>query len=157
MANKDKALLSKKLVTLKNDVPLKNNPNEFLIKEINKDKLYNFLREMEFNRLLSQVISFYGEPKNKNFKEKEIIKKNNIVNRKSYKTILEESQLDELIKKLNETAVIAVDTETSSLNPQEADLIGISLCYDTNKAYYIPIGHKEITELKKEIILKNLN
>ena len=68
IANKDKALLSKKLVTLKNDVPLKNNPNEFLIKEINKDKLYNFLREMEFNRLLSQVISFYGEPKNKNFK-----------------------------------------------------------------------------------------
>ncbi len=156
IANKDKALLSKKLVTLKNDVPLKNNPNEFLIKEINKDKLYNFLREMEFNRLLSQVISFYGEPKNKNFKEKEIIKKNNIVNRKSYKTILEESQLDELIKKLNEKAVIAVDTETSSLNPQEADLIGISLCYDTNKAYYIPIGHKEITELKKEIVLKKL-
>ena len=156
IANKDKALLSKKLVTLKNDVPLKNNPNEFLIKEINKDKLYNFLREMEFNRLLSQVISFYGEPKNKNFKEKEIIKKNNIVNRKSYKTILKESQLDELIKKLNEKVVIAVDTETSSLNPQEADLIGISLCYDTNKAYYIPIGHKEITELKKEIVLKKL-
>ena len=70
IANKDKALLSKKLVTLKNDVPLKNDPNEFLIKEINKDKLYNFLREMEFNRLLSQVISFYGELNTKNFKEK---------------------------------------------------------------------------------------
>ncbi len=62
IANKDKALLSKQLVTLKDDVPIKSNPNEFLIKKINKDKLYNFLREMEFNRLLSQAISFYGEP-----------------------------------------------------------------------------------------------
>ena len=66
IANKDKALLSKQLVTLKDDVPIKNKPNEFLIKKINKDKLYNFLREMEFNRLLSQAISFYGETEKKN-------------------------------------------------------------------------------------------
>ena len=60
ISNKDKALLSKKLVTLKDDVPIKNELNEFLLKNVDKDKLYNFLREMEFNRLLSQVISFYG-------------------------------------------------------------------------------------------------
>ena len=65
LANKDKALLSKKLVTLKDDVPVKNDPSEFLIKDIDKDKLYEFLREMEFNRLLSQAISFYGDPDNK--------------------------------------------------------------------------------------------
>ena len=47
-------------------MPVKNNLDEFLIKEIDKDKLYTFLREMEFNRLLSQVISFYGEPGIKN-------------------------------------------------------------------------------------------
>ena len=35
-------------------------------------------------------------------------------------------------------------------------MIGISVCYDSNKAYYIPIGHKEITELKKEIVLEKL-
>ena len=44
IANKDKALLSKKLVTLKGDVPIKKNPDEFIIKEINKDKLFNFLK-----------------------------------------------------------------------------------------------------------------
>ena len=65
LANKDKALLSKQLVTLKDDVPVKNDPSEFLIKDIDKDKLYEFLREMEFNRLLSQAISFYGESNNK--------------------------------------------------------------------------------------------
>ena len=51
LANKDKALLSKKLVTLKIDVPVKDTLNSFILKEVEKDKLYNFLREMEFNRL----------------------------------------------------------------------------------------------------------
>jgi len=155
LSNKDKAMISKQLVTLKNDVPLKNDAADFVIKDINKNKLYEFLREMEFNRLLSQAISFYGEPGNKNFKEKSSIKKNKI-NTKSYKTISKEHELDELIKKLNEKSIISVDTETSSLNPQEADLVGISICYKANEAFYIPVGHKEKTELKKDLVLKKL-
>ena len=59
--NKDKAIISKKLATLKKDVPVKNKIEEFELKEIDKQKLYNFLREMEFNRLLSSAISTYGE------------------------------------------------------------------------------------------------
>ena len=74
LSNKDKAILSKQLVTLKNDVPIKNDPNEFLIKDIDKTKLYEFLREMEFNRLLSQVISFYGESTSDDFKDQNISK-----------------------------------------------------------------------------------
>ena len=59
--NKDRAIVSKKLVTLKNDVPVKNKIDEFKLKNIDKDKLYSFLREMEFNRLLSSAISTYGQ------------------------------------------------------------------------------------------------
>ena len=156
MSNKDKALISKQLVTLKNDVPLKKDVTDFVIKEINKDKLYNFLRDMEFNRLLSKAISFYGEPVNSEFKGKTQIKKSNKINTKNYKTISKEKQLDELIKKLNEKSIIAVDTETSSLNPQEADLVGISICYEANQAFYIPLEHLERTELKKDLVLKKL-
>ncbi len=156
LSNKDKAMISKQLVTLKNDVPLRNDAADFIIKDINKDKLYDFLRDMEFNRLLSQAISFYGEPRSKDFNEKNPVKKNNMINTKTYKTIFKEKQLDELIKKLNEKSVIAVDTETSSLNPQEADLVGISLCYKANEAFYIPVGHTEKTELIKDIVLKKL-
>jgi len=155
MSNPDKARLSKQLVTLKNDVPLKNDAADFIIKDINKDKLYDFLRDMEFNRLLSQAISFYGEPINKDFNGKTPIKKNKI-NTKTYKTISKIKQLDDLIKKLDEKSIIAVDTETSSLNPQEADLVGVSVSYEANEAFYIPVGHKETTELKKEEILKKL-
>merc|ERR1711991_1038786 len=97
-----------------------------------------------------------GEPKNKDFNEKTLVKKNNKINTKIYKTISKEKQLDELIKKLDEKPIIAVDTETSSLNPQEADLVGISICYEANQAYYIPLGHKEKTELEKNLVLKKL-
>ena len=155
LSNKDKAVISKQLVTLKDDVPLKNNVSDFIIKDINKDKLYEFLREMEFNRLLSQAISFYGEPTSAETKKKDFTKKN-IINTKSYKTISESHQFDELLKQLNERSIVAVDTETSSLNPQEADLVGISVCYEPNEAFYIPVGHKETTKLKKDFVLKKL-
>ncbi len=156
ISNKDKAMISKQLVTLKNDVPLKDDATDFIIKAINKDKLYNFLRDMEFNRLLSQAISFYGESGNKDLNEKTQARKNDKINTKNYKTISNEKQLDELIQKLNEKSVIAVDTETSSLNPLEANLVGISLCYDAKHSYYIPLEHKEKTELKKNLVLKKL-
>ena len=156
LANKDKALLSKQLVTLKDDVPVKNDPSEFLIKDIDKDKLYEFLREMEFNRILSQAISFYGDPESKDSEDDIKLKKITKIDTKSYKSILNEKELSKLIKNLNEKLVIAVDTETSSLNPQEAELIGISISYATNASFYIPLGHTNTKGLKKELVLDKL-
>ena len=156
LTNKEKAILSKKLVTLKDDVPIKNDPKEFLIKEIDKEKLYNFLREMEFNRLLSQSISFYGDSKNDNKNLKDRSKTTSKINTKLYKCILKEKDLDKLIENLNKQSTIAVDTETSSLNPQEANLIGISVSYAQNVSFYIPVGHVNVKSLKKELVLKKL-
>ena len=73
--NKDKAIISKKLVTLKKDVPVKEKIEEFRFKQIDKDKLYKYLRDMEFNRLLSSVISIYGEPSLSNKKMDSMQKK----------------------------------------------------------------------------------
>ena len=156
LENKDKALLSRKLVTLKKDVPVKDNPASFAFKDVNKENLFTFLREMEFNRLLSQAISFYGE-ENTNTSNKETSKtKISKIDTKLYKSILNEKELDKLIKTLNEKSLIAVDTETSSLNPLEAKLIGISFSYASNEAFYIPLAHTNIKSLKKEIVIKKI-
>ncbi len=154
--NKDKALLSRKLVTLKEDVPVKDDPSSFIIREVNKDNLYNFLREMEFNRLLSQAISFYGE--NKSDKTSHDINKTKVkkIDTNLYKSILIEKDLDKLIDTLNTKSCISIDTETSSLNPLEAELVGISFSYAPNKAYYIPVGHKNIKGLNKELVIKKI-
>ena len=155
--NKSKAIISKKLVTLKKDVPVKEKLNEFILKEIDKDKLYNYLREMEFNRLLSLTISNYGEPdlagskKNENFNEKQ-----KSINKKNYFLIKNEKEIDEWIREAEESGELAIDTETSSLDAHQADLIGISLSTKIGKACYIPIGHKSGGCLKKINVIKKL-
>ena len=156
LANKDKALLSRQLVTLKDDAPVKDDPSSFILKEIQKEKLYDFLREMEFNRLLSRAISFYGEAENKNIKSNTPKIQSSKINTKGYESITNEKSLDKWLKILNEQSVIAVDTETSSLNPLEADLVGVSFSYAPNKACYIPLDHKNIKGLKRELVLKKI-
>ncbi len=151
--NKDLALISRKLVTLKNDVPVKDKIEDFAIKEIKKDKLYNFLREMEFNRLLSQAISFYGEPdKEKILKSTKIDK----IDVTKYETIISEKHFTDWIEKLKKQTLISVDTETSSLNPIIADLVGVSFCYQPGKACYIPIKSQKEKCLSADIVLKKI-
>jgi len=156
LANKDKALLSRKLVTLKDDVPVKNDPSSFVLREVEKEKLYEFLREMEFNKLLSRAISFYGEMENKKIQPNNPKMQSPTINVKGYESITNEKVLDTWIKILNKQSVIAVDTETSSLNPLDADLVGVSFSYAPNKACYIPLAHKNIKGLKKETVLKKI-
>ena len=155
--NKDKAIISKKLVTLKKDSPVKIDLEEFKLKEIDKDKLHKFLREMEFNRLLSSVISAYGEPltdpSKVDLRSKE---KQQNINKKNYHLITQEKEIDEWVKEAEEAGELAIDTETNSLDAQQANLVGISLSTKIGKACYIPIGHKSKGCLKKEIVIKKL-
>ena len=160
LKNKEKAILSKKLVTLKKDVPVEKQIEEFILKEVDKNKLYDFLREMEFNRLLSSAISTYGKPNlsddsldNKNQKSTD----NKIsINKKNYHLIKSESDLEKWINEAEENGELAIDTETSSLDPHQAELIGISLSTKIGKSCYIPIGHKSGNNLKKGNIIKKL-
>ena len=155
--NKDKAIISKKLVTLMKDAPVERKIEEFHLKEIDKDKLYKFLREMEFNRLLSSVISAYGEPElGEIARETKPEKKQQNINKKNYHLITNEKEIDEWINEAEEAGELAIDTETSSLDAHQADLVGISLSTKIGKACYIPIGHKFKGCLKKEAVIKKL-
>ena len=152
LQNKDKAILSRKLAELKIDVQVEQKLETFELKKINKQKLYDFLREMEFNRLLSQVISQHGEPIGKKIERKNYTK----FNLKQYKTILRIDELENWIKKIEEKGIVAVDTETDSLNPHETNLVGISLCYDEGVACYIPLQHATQKVLEKKMVLDKL-
>ena len=155
--NKDKAIISKKLVTLMKDAPVERKLEEFHLKKIDKDKLYKFLREMEFNRLLSSVISAYGEPLlEETAKETKPEKKHQNINKKNYHLITNEKEIDEWINEAEEAGELAIDTETSSLDAHQTDLVGISLSTKIGKACYIPIGHKFKGCLKKETVIKKL-
>jgi len=155
--NKDKALISKKLVTLNHKSPVNRELSEFKLQNINKDKLYKFLREMEFNRLLSSAISAYGEPELESNKiETQNIEKQQLINNKNYYLINSLDEIDKWIEEAEEVGEVAVDTETTSLDPHQTDLVGISLCSKIGKACYIPVGHKSPKCLKKEAVIKKL-
>ena len=156
LENKEKAIISKKLVTLKKDVPVKEKLENFILKEIDKDKLFNFLREMEFNRLLSSVISLYGEPKLKNEDTNLSENKNTKINTKNYKLISKIDEIDQWIKEAEENGELAIDTETTSLDPHQADLVGISLSTKIGKACYIPISHSSGNCLDKKKVINKL-
>ena len=155
--NKDKAIISKKLVTLKNDVPIKNKIEEFKLKQIERKKLYNFLREMEFNRLLSSTTSAYGEL---NFTKKEndlsIKKEVSKISKKNYDLIKNEDEIKSWLKRAEELGEFAIDTETNSLDPHQAKLVGISISNCIGKACYIPLCHLEHKNLNEQKILKIL-
>ncbi len=157
--NKDNAIISKKLVTLKKNVPVKNKIEEFILKSVDQDKLYSFLREMEFNRLLSSAISKYGDTNS--FATKDIDKnseKTSEITKKNYQLIKNEKEIEDWMKQSEGIGEFAIDTETTSLNPHTAKLVGISISNRIGNACYIPLNHvsgNNLDEKKVLSILKN--
>ncbi len=155
--NKEGAIISKKLVTLKKDVPVKNKIEEFILKNVDKDKLYSFLREMEFNRLLSSAISKYG---GKNDQETKNIEKNlenlSEIKKSNYQLIKHENEIKDWMRQSEEIGEFAIDTETTSLDPHTAKLVGISISNRIGKACYIPLNHVNADNLDEKKVLSIL-
>ena len=155
--NKEKAIISKKLVTLKKDVPVKVQHSDFELKKIDKKKLYDFLRDMEFNRLLSSAISTYGEISFEDNKQSSSQNEPKIkINNKKYFLIKSKNEFSDLINIIKDVNEFSIDTETSSLDPHQADLIGISISPKIGEAYYIPLNHKNYNNLNEKNVLKDL-
>ncbi len=64
------------------------------------------------------------------------------LDRSAYETIITLEQLDHWIATASESGILTIDTETSSLDPMQADLVGIALCVAPGRAAYIPLGHR---------------
>ena len=77
----------------------------------------------------------------------------------NYETVLTETQLDAWITRINNASLTAVDTETTSLEPMTAQLVGISLCCEAGHACYIPVAHQYAdapAQLPRELVLEKL-
>ncbi|HEV7855473.1 MAG TPA: DNA polymerase I [Herminiimonas sp.] len=78
---------------------------------------------------------------------------------KQYETVLTEADLDRWIAKINAAALTSVDTETTSLDPMQAKLVGISLCCKPGVAAYIPVAHHYQNvpdQLPRDLVLSKL-
>lgn len=131
--------LSYELATIKLDVELEQDWQELNIKPADRDEMIKCFGEMEFKRWLAEVLdNKSGSSKGEDTADEETSKQDI---KTEYTTIYTHEELDLWIDKLANAELIAIDTETTSLNYMEAKLVGISFAIEAGKAAYLPLAH----------------
>ncbi|MBT4485846.1 MAG: DNA polymerase I, partial [Candidatus Latescibacteria bacterium] len=134
--NRELALLSRKLVTIKTDVPIECEIESLRFPGVNNETAREFFREMEFLRLLESTREIHEEPR-------------------TPVTIVTPENVDEFFDGLSGSDEIAVDLETTSLDVMRADIVGISIAAES-AVWYIPLGHENGINLDTETVLPRL-
>jgi len=137
---KELAYLSKKLVTIDCNVPIKIDYDELARKKYDEAKLKEIFTELGFNRLLIQLgLHDAGEA------IPETNQATGVSNPASTKTLSHDYQLidtqekfDEFFAELSKQKIIAIDTETTSVVPMRAALVGINFSWQKHKGFYLP-------------------
>ncbi len=119
---KDQAILSKRLVTIDRFVPIDETPEDLKMGDPENEALATIFREMEFRDLWDSYAS-----------RKEV--------KTDYRLCLTTESLLDLVKLIKKKRLVAVDTETTSTDPLQADLVGISFSCEAGKAFYLPLKH----------------
>ncbi|MFH1215936.1 MAG: DNA polymerase I [Pseudomonadota bacterium] len=119
------ALLSKKLIALKTDVPVPDTLEAYRLPQPDQEKLHDLFSELEFTRLLKQEAP--ARP----------------METGGFTLVANRQELAALCRTLHKGFFLVLDTETTSLDPLSARLVGISLCADVKNAWYIPIEHTD--------------
>ncbi|MBW1862851.1 MAG: DNA polymerase I [Deltaproteobacteria bacterium] len=117
------AILSKRLVTIDRFVPIDEDIETLETGKPNTEELAEIFRELEFRGLWEQFAT-----------REEPVKKD-------YRLCLSEDELLSLVKKIKQKGLVSIDTETTSNDPLQAKLVGISFSWEENRAYYLPLTH----------------
>jgi DNA polymerase-1 len=123
--DRDNAFLSKELATIRTDAPVDVDLESLSLDyPPPEDRAKALFTELEFRGLLKE---FGGEMKS--------------VDRSAYRLAVTEEDLEEMRSSLAASRRFALDTETTSLDALQADLVGLSFCCDDEVAWYVPVGH----------------
>lgn len=153
LAEKTNADLSYTLATIKTDVELNVTTDQLLLGESQKDQLIEYFARYEFKRWLNEVMNGSDsitqaaeQPVKMNQYQVTSLDQSAVENtpkiqidRTKYETLLTQADLTHWIEKLNAAKLIAVDTETDSLDYMSANLVGISFALENGEAAYLPL------------------
>ncbi len=127
--NREKAFLSRDLIRLKNDCAVPEALASYVLPQPDEDRLQALYRELEFNSLVTDQVA------------RDIQDAARPVPTAGFVLVQSEEQLAELLVAAGQAELLVLDTETTSLDTSRAQLVGISLCVDLDRAWYIPLGH----------------
>ena len=165
--HRDLAYLSYQLATIKTDVQLPLGIGQLHNKAPDLNLLGDLFADMEFKawtKELSEGETLDMSASSHTSKEEDeasVQSKDSpkIDIQKDYQTVLTESELDEWVASIRAAELVAVDTETTSLDYMVADLVGISIAVEAGKAAYIPFGHDYLgvpEQLPRELVIGKL-
>ena len=160
--NKEMAFLSYQLATIKLDCDVSDDLNELKLQTPDAEKLAEYYRSLEFKGWLSELLEGQDPAAEDAGKKVELEADSESVqsiDKEGYETVLDETALNAWIDALKNAEVFAFDTETTSLNYMQAELVGVSVAVDAGKAAYIPFGHNypgAPDQLDKQFVLDAL-
>ncbi|AZC99317.1 DNA polymerase I [Pseudomonas chlororaphis] len=164
--HKEMAFLSYQLATIKVDVPLDIGLDDLHLGEPDRDKLVELYSLLEFKSWLDELqrdakrleLSVAAsEPMADLLTQAEI--EVPVVVEAQYETILDQARFDVWLEKLKNAKLFAFDTETTGIDAQQAQLVGLSFAVQANEAAYIPLTHSYIDvpeQLDRDTVLRAL-
>lgn len=162
-AEKEAAFLSRELAQIVRDVPIElPDPRDLVFDAGRLKEALKFLERYEMPSLKRRIEKRYGEESPSDAEREEtqgdIFSGGNPGgNPGKFKAILATGDnLEKLFKELDKPEAVSLDTETDSLDPLRAGLVGISLCVKDDEAWYIPLGHQMHDNLPLEDTLGKL-
>ncbi len=156
-ANKESAILSKRLVTIETSIPMSVSPEGFEYKGFNKEKLREIFEELEFKSLLRELGDDQKDEQEIDLSESSGGK----VSYDDYHLVLTERDLDMVLERIDLTKEVSIDLETTSQSPMRAEIVGIALSPAPHESYYIPVAHRSMVfdsskQLNPKYVLEKL-
>lgn len=170
-AGKENAILSKKLATIITSVPVDFHEENFLIKEWNRDDLKTVFNDLEFKTIAKRLLGedgseaggagrnaaagvqtdLFTQPQDNEAETITIVQPgNNIQNTPhEYEAVESEEEFRVLIEELNKYEEISFDTETTGIDANMAELVGLSFAVQPHRGWYVPLPGNNEEETKK--------
>jgi DNA polymerase-1 len=160
--HRELAYLSYQLATIKTDVEVELAVDELVNQAPDKEKLLSLFTDLEFKTWINELSGEAASAQSKTAPQD--LEANNpppIVapSATNYETVLDQQQFSSWLQTLQNSQLIAVDTETTSLDYMVADLVGISVAIEAGEAAYIPFGHDYLgapQQLSRDAVLEGI-
>ncbi|MEY2698011.1 MAG: polymerase [Pseudomonadota bacterium] len=137
----DQIPLSRQLATIRCDLELPLGVEDLKLSAPDNEALREWLKQLEFNSWLRQIDSEAGKPTNQSESKSEETGTAQPKLETKYETILTESAFEQWFKILEGSECFAFDTETTSLNYMQAEIVGVSFAVQSGQAAYLPLAH----------------
>ncbi len=167
--HKELAYLSYTLATIKTDVEMPMPLGELKNSEPDQTALLALFKDMEFKTWIEETTAEINTPASFELTSvteaasdeplEEMLAPEQDDSEKDYQTVLTKKDFSEWLEKIKTATLVAVDTETISLDYMRAELVGISIAVEANQAAYIPFGHDYLgapDQLSKDYVLESI-